>query len=145
MQTIYLTLYLLTHPATGTTQAQSTYHHQLAQTQGQTLPASLRQISSESQQQLGPRKERGITGSVRAKGCVFHCSTKYTYFLNVWAVLRMRERLLKRATQIWLQLQLLWSGKENRKGHSQSQIDAIKLVNTPHPIKHRISYLLLGF
>lgn len=34
-------------PSSVTTQVQSTYHHQLAETQGQTLPATLRQISNE--------------------------------------------------------------------------------------------------
>lgn len=38
MQSTYFTLHLLTHPAIVTTQAQSTHHHQLAETQGQTLP-----------------------------------------------------------------------------------------------------------
>lgn len=89
MQSVYLTLRLLTHPATVTTQAQSTYHHQLAETQGQTLPASLRQISNESQQQL--RKERGITGSVGAKSCVCTVHKINIFLRNVSSTENERE------------------------------------------------------
>lgn len=138
-------------PSSVTTQAQSTYHHQLAETQGQTLPDPLRQISNEiANSNWDWERSLGLQVLLQPKAvCALFCKIniflrnlngtenerdiveKHNYDLisNVAPVIKERERKSKRALAVpdW------W----NQAG--------LTLVNTPHPVKHRISSLLLGF